>query len=327
MKPWPIHRLPTLLGVEASPVSHRERWLSMSGGLLGIALVFAAAALHPLGVGSALVVASMGASAVLVFGVPHGALSQPWPVLGGHLISASVGVTMAKLVGPQVIAGPVAVGVAILAMHYARCLHPPGGATALAAVIGGHEILALGYGYLLAPVLVNVALLLFAGFVFNYPFRWRRYPAALARTAPHTATAGSRPAHPAAGTTPMFGHADLIYALSRIDSFIDVSEEDLVRIYDLAAWHARELQPASQEIRPGRCYSNGRFGPDWAVRCIVDESDDPQQDLVIYRGVAGADRRSSGMMSRDEFARWARHEVERDENTWRRVARQDSKSE
>ena len=63
------------------------------------------------------------------------------------------------------------------------------------------------------------------------------------------------------------------------------------------------------------------------MRCIVDESDDPQQDLVIYRGVAGADRRSSGMMSRDEFARWARHEVERDENTWRRVARQDSKSE
>ena len=165
----------------------------MAGGLLGIALVFAAAALHPLGAGSALVVASIGASAVLVFAVPHGALSQPWPVLGGHLISACVGVTVAKLAVPPALAGPMAVGIAILTMHYARCLHPPGGATALAAVIGGNEILALGYSYLLAPVLVNVALLLFAGIAFNYPFRWRRYPAALVRT-------GSKASAPAAVT-------------------------------------------------------------------------------------------------------------------------------
>ncbi|MGB5735601.1 MAG: HPP family protein, partial [Thiohalocapsa sp.] len=327
MPHWSNHRLRSLLGIESSPVSHHERWLSMAGGLLGIALVFAAAALHPLGAGSALVVASMGASAVLVFAVPHGALSQPWPVLGGHLISACVGVTVAKLPVPPALAGPMAVGIAILAMHYARCLHPPGGATALAAVIGGNEILALGYGYLLAPVLVNVALLLLAGVAFNYPFRWRRYPAALVRTSSKAAPTGRQAARPPDGALPPLAHEDLIYALGRVDSFIDVSEEDLVRIYDLAARHAGETQTVVQDVRPGRCYSNERFGADWAVRCIVDASDDPKQDLVIYRGVAGADRRTSGTMSRGEFARWARHEVERDETTWRRVVRQDSEAD
>jgi len=111
------HRLAALLGIESHPASHHERWLSMLGGLLGIALVFAAAALHPLGAGSALVVASMGASAVLVFAVPHGALSQPWPVLGGHLISAFIGVTVAEMIDPPALAGPIAVGLAILAMR------------------------------------------------------------------------------------------------------------------------------------------------------------------------------------------------------------------
>ena len=315
------HRLAALLGIESHPASHYERWLSMLGGLLGIALVFAAAGLHPLGAGSALVVASMGASAVLVFAVPHGALSQPWPVFGGHLISAFIGVTVAKLVGPPALAGPVAVGLAILAMHYTRCLHPPGGATALAAVIGGPAIQGLGYGYLLAPVLVNVALLLLAGAAFNYPFRWRRYPAALA------SVGHAKPADASEPAAPGLAHADLVYALSQIDSFIDVSEEDLVHIFDLATRHAVEVRLGTDAIRPGHCYSNGRFGPDWAVRCIVDVSDDAEQELVIYRGVAGADRRTSGTLTRAAFARWASYEVERDDTTWRPVQRPERGSE
>lgn len=68
----------------------------MGGGLLGIAVVMAVAGWQPVGGGNALVVASMGASAVLIFAVPHGALSQPWPVLGGHLVSALVGVSAAR---------------------------------------------------------------------------------------------------------------------------------------------------------------------------------------------------------------------------------------
>jgi CBS-domain-containing membrane protein len=305
-------RVLNLLGIESHPVSHHERWLSMAGGVIGIALVFTAMDLGPPGMAHGLVVASMGASAVLVFGVPHGALSQPWPVVGGHLVSALIGVTMARFVGDPLLAGPLAVGLAILAMHYARCLHPPGGATALAAVIGGDAVTALGYGYVLAPVLENVLLLSAAGFLFNFPFRWRRWPAALVR-APVTAP----PPAPVAGAGPTLEHADLVYALTEIDSFIDVSEGDLLRIYDLATRHAEGEPLPADRIRAGCCYSNGRFGADWAVRCIVDVSEDQKQ--VIYRGVAGADRRRSGTLSRADFARWARYRVERDETTWRPV--------
>jgi len=311
-----IRRLRALLGIETRPASHHERWLSMAGGVTGIALVFLIAAVVPGAGAGPLVLASMGASAVLVFAVPHGPLSQPWAVLGGHLISAVIGVTTARLVPLPEVAGPLAVGLAILAMHYTRCLHPPGGATALAAVVGGSTVHALGYGYLLTPVLANVVPLLLAGMAFNYPFRWRRYPAALA----HPAAEVSEAEAPAtAGLT----EDDLVYALSAMDSFIDVGEADLLRIYAMAARHADEQHLDPAQIRVGGCYSNGRFGAEWAVRCIVDAADDPARDLVIYRGVAGAERRSSGTASRAEFARWARYEVERDETTWRPVTAAD----
>ncbi|HYN76772.1 MAG TPA: HPP family protein [Lamprocystis sp. (in: g-proteobacteria)] len=308
-------RLLAVLGIESRPASHRERWLAVVGGALGVALIFAAAALHPLGPGSALVVASMGASAVLIFAVPHGAMSQPWPVFGGHLLSAFIGVTAAYSVPTAALAGPLAVGLAIAAMHYTRCLHPPGGATALAAVIGGAEVQALGYGYLLAPVLVNVALLLAAGVLFNYPFRWRRYPAALAAPlAPATASSA-----PESRDSPPLSHADLAYALRRIDSFIDVSEADLVQIFSLATQHAREHQAEGLEVRPGRYYSNGRYGVDWAVRRVLVVGSGGDDATLSYRVAAGAGRRTRGTVTRAAFADWARHEVERDENTWRRV--------
>src|SRR5690625_7242859 len=80
--------------------------------------------------------ASMGATAVLLFAVPHGALSQPWAVVGGHVVSAIVGVTCQLLIPNLFWAAALSVGVAVAAMYYLRCIHPPGGATALAAEIG-----------------------------------------------------------------------------------------------------------------------------------------------------------------------------------------------
>ncbi|WP_295880607.1 HPP family protein [uncultured Thiohalocapsa sp.] len=302
------------LGIEQHPSSHLERWLSMAGGALGIALVVALAMwLAPAGA-EPLVMASMGASAVLVFAVPHGALSQPWPVLGGHLLSAAVGVSMAQWIAAPMLAGPLAVGLAILAMHYARCIHPPGGATALAAVLGGAAVRDLGYGFLLVPVLANLLALLAVGVLFNYPFPWRRYPAALVAPEP---TAASEP--------PALDRDDLAYALRQIGSFIDVSDEDLLRIYALATRHADEQRLREADIQPGHCYSNGRFGPEWSVRCVVDAPEAPDNDLVIYRTVAGAgssrSRRETGTISRAELARWARYEVVREETTWRPVGR------
>ncbi|MEW6647274.1 MAG: HPP family protein [Pseudomonadota bacterium] len=214
------------------PASHRERLVSALGGFTGMLLVLGVSS-HLLDLhGAALVVASMGASAVLVFAVPHGSLSQPWPLLGGHLLSAAVGVTCAQWLGEPLLAAPLAVGLAIAAMYYLRCLHPPGGATALVAVVGGPAIHDLGYGFLLQPVLLNAVVLLLAAMLVNYAFAWRRYPLALlpARSEPEVVCP--------VGEKCVIAHSDLVYALSELDSYIDVSEEDLLQIYALAMRHA-----------------------------------------------------------------------------------------
>jgi CBS-domain-containing membrane protein len=77
------------------------------------------------------------------------------------------------------IAAGASVGLAIGAMYYTRCIHPPGGATALAAVIGGPNIHALGYQYILTPIAINTATILLVALLFNALFHWRRYPAFL----------------------------------------------------------------------------------------------------------------------------------------------------
>lgn len=216
----------TYLGIEFNPVSHTERLISTLGGFLSILLILVITRYFVDGPDAVLIVPSLGASAVLLFAVPHGALGQPWNVLGGHLVSAVIGVACAQFIPGLFIAAAASVGLSIGAMHYLRCIHPPGGATALAAVIGGESIQALGYHYALTPVLINVAVILLVAVVFNAPFHWRRYPASLAGKAPQPAVTAAGYGH--------IEHADLVYALSEIDSFIDVTEEDLLKIYELA---------------------------------------------------------------------------------------------
>ena len=220
----------------AYSVSEREHWISAAGGLVGIlATLWVGYALLGAHAGT-IAVASMGASAVLLFAAPHGALSQPWPVIGGHLISGFVGVTCAQWIVEPMLAASIAVAVSIGLMYGLRCLHPPGGATALFAVLGGKPILALGYDYLFVPVLLNVAVLLIVAVLFNYPFAWRRYPQAWWRES-KAPEAGVHPVHGAEEKC-MIPHSDLVYALSQIDTFIDITEEDLQRIYALALGHS-----------------------------------------------------------------------------------------
>jgi CBS-domain-containing membrane protein len=177
-------------GFSFKRTGHLEKWISGLGGLVSILGVITISHAS-LGLdGSAGLVSSMGASAVLLFAVPHGQLSQPWPVFGGHLVSALIGVASAKLVAPPLLAAAVAVALAISAMYYLRCIHPPGGATALTAVAGGETVRALGFSYVLTPVLLNVLIILAVAFLFNLPFTWRRYPAVWAATAQSTASHG-----------------------------------------------------------------------------------------------------------------------------------------
>jgi len=221
-----------LLAYDPHPATHAEKLISVAGGFAGILLVLLVSSQVLDFHGVSLVVASMGASTVLLFATPHSALSQPWSLLGGHLVSALIGITCAKFLSNPLYAGALAVALSIGAMYYLRCLHPPGGATALVTVLGGEQVRALGYDFLVTPVLINVLIILAVAIAANYPFRWRRYPEWLA-VAPDV-PAIEHDAHP---EKCMIAHSDLVYALSEIDSFIDVTEEDLLQIYQLAMRH------------------------------------------------------------------------------------------
>jgi CBS domain-containing membrane protein len=107
-----------------------------------------------------MILASTGASAMLIFGIPHSPVSQPWPIVGGHLVSAFVGITAYYLVPSPLLASSLAIGFAMLLMHFTGCMHPPGGATAVTAVIGGSTVHELGYYFIVVPVFFNSIILL-----------------------------------------------------------------------------------------------------------------------------------------------------------------------
>ena len=143
MKTWIKHFLYES-GFNSQTVSNRERLITSFGGFCGILGVYFVSDTLLNAEATAMIIASMGASAGLLFAVPHSALAQPWNVVGGHLISALIGVSCARFIPDLLVAAALSVGCAIAAMHYLRCIHPPGGATALSAVIGGPMVHAMG---------------------------------------------------------------------------------------------------------------------------------------------------------------------------------------
>lgn len=239
-----ITNLQHYLGIDLNPNTHHEKIISAIGGCLGIFLVFTISNWLLDSATAIYIIPSMGASAVLLFAAPHSPLAQPWNLLGGHIISAVVGVICAQFIPAIGVAAAASVGLAIGAMYYFRCIHPPGGATALAAVIGGGQIHSLGFEYILAPVLLNTMTILLVALLFNYLFKWRRYPAFLASK--------DKTADLPADVYAPINHADLVYALSEMDSFIDVSEDDLLKIYKLATGRKVDTGVGQKEIDKGR---------------------------------------------------------------------------
>lgn len=306
----------SILGIEFNRVSHSERLISGLGAFAGIYLINLTSHVFLDGPDATFLVASMGASAVLLFAVPHSPLAQPWPLVGSHLVSAFIGISCAHMIDNIYIAAPAAVGLAVVAMHYLRCIHPPGGATALTAVTGGPVVYELGYQYLVTPILLNALIILVVAILFNSIFPWRRYPAHFKRKLKTQASDNSTRQRSA------ISHEDFVYALSQIDSFIDVSEDDLLSIYTLATSNSEGRSFPLGAIKLGHYYSNGKHGDEWSVRHIVDwqEAAELNEASLIYKTVAGDGRRSSGVEKLGKFARWAKHEVYRDEDNWRRVA-------
>lgn len=167
-----------------------------------------------------LLVASMGASAVLLFILPNSPLSQPWSLVGGQLLSATVGVTCAQFIPDVVWGAACAAGFSILVMLLLRCLHPPAAATALTPILAGAPIVSLGYSFVLIPVGLNVLVLLFMAIIFNRWLLGNNYP-----LLPQAETK-TRESEQSMGIS----DGDLKQALKNMDTFMDVSLEDLSKL-------------------------------------------------------------------------------------------------
>jgi len=215
-----------MIGFSRHKSNYKEKVISTVGGFLGIFGIFMVSywLLDP--EVTVFIVPSMGASAVLLFAAPHVPFSQPWNVFGGHIISAIVGVACWQWIPDYTVAASASVGLAIGVMYLTRCIHPPGGATALAAVIGSEKLHHLDYAYVVAPILLNTVTILIIAVAFNALFNWRRYPAHL----PFIKQA--EPASP--DVYAPINHEDFVYALSHIDTYVDITEEDVLEIYKLA---------------------------------------------------------------------------------------------
>ncbi|MFM0076203.1 HPP family protein [Paraburkholderia sediminicola] len=197
-----------------------ERLRSCLGALLGIA--FTGGTMHVL-LGPAanipLLVAPMGASAVLLFAVPASPLAQPWSIIGGNIVSATVGVACASWIADPVGAAALAVSLAICAMFALRCVHPPSGAVALTAVLGGPAVHALGYRFVAEPIAIQSVMLLCAAIV---------YHAATGHRYPHVAqSSGKGAAASAAASNEGFTRADLEAVLNRRGELLDIDTDDL----------------------------------------------------------------------------------------------------
>lgn len=165
-------------------------------------------------------VSSLGASAVLLFGMPASPMAQPWPVLVGTVLSAFVGAIVQMLVPDTALACAVAVGVAVMLMVPLRCMHPPGAGFAAYVVLEHIN----GVSLVLFPILFNIAALLVCAVIYN-ALTGRRYP--------HPQHSFKRSA--GGDGQPVFAAEDLDAALGHYKQVLDVSRADLEGLLDIAA--------------------------------------------------------------------------------------------
>lgn len=289
------------LGFQSGVVSS-EKLVATLGGMLAIFCCFYATMYFTGAMGSAAILPSMGASTVLLFAVPHGQLSTPWALLAGNLLSAIVGVTCAKFIDIIALAAPIAVALSILVMHFTRSLHPPGGATALAAVIGGPAIHELGYWYIITPTLINCCILFSVAMLFNNLFHWRRYPQSLMRYQ-------SMGYHP---DTRRIKIQHIHEAIRRSEVVIDASDEQIKHIIDLADAIFHEELKTGFILEIGAFYTNGKPGRKWSVRQVIDQREytDPSRYLVVYQVVDGEGKGLTDSCTLQEFAEWAHEKMQ-----------------
>lgn len=296
----------TFLGVQLS-VKPAEQIVSSIGGFISIYLIFYVGYWLTDIQGAASILPSMGAATVLLFGLPSGPLSQPWALFAGNLISAATGVFCYQWIDNLFFAASAAVGLSIAFMFIFRCLHPPGGATALAAVIGGQAIHDLGYYYVLAPTLVNCVIIFSVALIFNNLFGWRRYPTIKSFSRLHAANQY----HAERMNEAYIQNAITEWASIHKNSPHALDTSTLKNIFD-CAMDLREADPQPQLLLEiGGYYSNDDAGFNWAVREIHNliPNSNPRHNLIIYRTLEGKNKYHSDSCTMAEFKHWAKSRV------------------
>lgn len=161
-------------------IDQKEHLFTFLGAFFGIGIIGYLNSRHFVLNDNLFLIGSFGASSVLIYGAINSPLAQPRNLVGGHLICAFTGVAIHQLIPGEVwLSSALAVSVSIVLMQMTKTMHPPGGATALIANIGGPKIHALGFMYVLSPVLSGVLILLAVALLFNNLTPNRRYPNAV----------------------------------------------------------------------------------------------------------------------------------------------------
>ncbi len=278
---WVRDLLPARMKVDA-----RERLRVVIGAAVGVLLTgLLCRTFGPQSGALPWLVAPIGASAVLVFGVPGSPMAQPWAVIGGNTVSALAGIGCVLALGSGPWVAALAVGLAIAAMFTLRCLHPPGGACALVTALGTVS----DPHFALVPVLLNSVVLVIAGVAYNSATR-RRYPHGQNTTAASDAA------------TPHFEEADLDAVIARYNQVLDIGRDDLQDLLGQA-----ELQAYRRKMGATRCADI------MSRKLVTTEFGTPLQDawaLLRARGIKSlpvVDRASRvvGIVTLADFLRGA----------------------
>ncbi len=228
-----FNRIKSFLLPQIGTVPLREKLLSGIAALAGIVMVtwvsHFVAGDHEV----VFLAASMGSAAVLLFALPHSPMAQPWPIIGGHIISAIIGVTCYQLLGDGPLSAALATAVAIVAMYLFRCMNPPGGAAALGAVIGGPLIHDLGYSYVLVPIGLNVVIITVVAIIINNILPGRHYPLRYDVKADDDNDEINWALGPE-----LLNNSDIDAAIESFETFIDADRDELRAIFMQATMNA-----------------------------------------------------------------------------------------
>jgi CBS domain-containing membrane protein len=215
-----------------SAITLRHRLKVVAAAFVALLLVSQISQWYLAGSGHVLLLASMGASAVLLFGLPGSPLAKPAVFLWGHLLPAAIGLACSHLFSSFPLMAAATIALVLFVMYLFEAMHPPGGATALVPVIATTTGDAPGLDFLLFPVGLNLGVMLGVSLLLQRYLRPQRLPG--------PGTPGTTDLPPLSRS--QLQHEDLLAAMDKFQSVLDISEADLVQLFSLAQQHAQSRQ-------------------------------------------------------------------------------------